>query len=122
MHPVANEVLVPTEAVERALRYFVKARFTGQVELSFRVKPEAALDVEVLPPKAVETNRLGDRQPILSPELFRETGPSEGELSVRQLLNSNAYRFRLGMRLTGIVCHFKDGNLNPNSTQWLTVG
>jgi hypothetical protein len=120
MHPVANEVLVPTESVERALLGFAERRFTGRVELSFRVKPEAALDVEVLPPQASETQRIGDRAPSASPNLFRPTGPSERELIVKQLLTANAHRFRLGMKLTGIVCDFKDGNLN--SAQWITVG
>ena len=120
MHPVANEVLVPTEGVERELLGFAERRFTGRVELHFRVKPEAALDVEVLPAQASETQRLGDRPQNVAPNLFRSTGPSERELIVKQLLTANAHRFRLGMKLTGIVCDFKDGNLN--SAQWLTVG
>src|SRR5260370_37981789 len=98
MHPVANEVAVPTEAIERELLGFAERRYADRVRLPLRVKPEAALAVEVLPAEATETQRPGDAKPFISPNLFRPTAPTERELIVKHLLAANAYRFRLGMR------------------------
>jgi hypothetical protein len=120
MHPVVNEVPIPTDAIEKELLLYAERKFTGRLELSFRVKPEAALSVEVLPPKAIESQHLGDRQAASAPPLFRQAQPSQRELIVKQLLVQNAYRFRLGMKLTGLICDFKEGTLN--ATQWVTVG
>jgi len=120
MHPVANEVPVPTDQVETALLALAERRFTGRARLALRVRPEAALAVELLPPEATESQRIGDKAPQLSPELFRNGEASTRELKVKQLLISNAYRFRLGMKLTAVVCDFKEGILV--TAQWITVG
>lgn len=120
MHPVANEVPVPTDGIERELLALAERRFTGRARLTLRVKPEAGLDVEVLPTEATETVRMGDRAPQMSPQVFHSGPPTERELAVRELLTKNAYRFRLTLRLVSLVCDFKEGLLL--STQFVTVG
>src|SRR6266853_6417692 len=117
-HPVANEVPVPTEAIERELKRYAVPGFTGRRIVHLRVRPEAALSVEILP-EAVETQRIGDRKGMVSPEtVFDHREPTERELIVKQLLSANDYRFRLGMRLTAVVGDFTDGKLL--SAQWVT--
>jgi hypothetical protein len=120
MHPVANEVPVPTDGIERELLVLAEKKFHGRARLTLRVKPEAALSVEVLPPAATETQRIGDRAQNASPELFTSGQPTTRELIVRQFVTANAYRFRLGMKLTAVICDFDHGRLC--SAQWETVG
>lgn len=120
MHTVANEVPVPTDQIERELLALANKRFTGRAKLTLRVKPEAALSVEVLKPETTETTRIGDRTPERAPELFRNAEPNERELIVKRMLVSNAYRFRLHMDLIAVICDFKEGALL--SAQWIQVG
>jgi hypothetical protein len=49
MHPVSNQVPVPIDQIEHELLAIAKRRFTGEVRLSLRVKPEAALSGEIGP-------------------------------------------------------------------------
>jgi hypothetical protein len=119
-HPVANEVPVPTEAIERELKRYAVPGFTGRRIVHLRVRPEAALAVEILP-EAIETQRIGDRNRMVSPgDVFERREPTERELIVRQLLAANDYRFRLSMRLTAVVGDYTDGKLLR--AQWVTVG
>jgi hypothetical protein len=120
MHPVANEVQVPTEGVEDALRPFVLRRFTGRVRVPLRVKPEAALCVEVLDPEAIETTRLNEKKNIAPDDVFDSANARAREMVAHQFLREHAHRFRLRMNLTHVVCDLKDGRLN--SAQWITVG
>jgi hypothetical protein len=120
MHPVANEVQVPTEGVEAALRPYVLRRFTGRVRVPLRVKPEAALCVEVLDPEAFETSRVGEKSDLAPDDVFDSTNAKAREMVARQFLREHAHRFRLRMNLTHIVCDLKEGRLN--SAQWITVG
>ena len=121
MYPATNEVQVPTEGVEAALRPFVLKRFTGRVRVPLRVKPEAGLDVEVLEPEATETTRIGEPLRNYAPDdVFSSASAQARDLILRQCFRENEYRFRLGMKLTHILCDFKEGRLN--SAQWVTVG
>jgi hypothetical protein len=120
MHPVSNEVPVPTDQIEKKLLEFAHRKFTGRVRLTTRVRPAAALEVEILPPEVTETTRPGDRKLNISPDCFSDDRPTERELIIRREMVVNEYRFRLVMRLISVVCDFKEGTLN--SAQWITVG
>lgn len=120
MHPVANEVPVPTDGVERELLLLAERKFHGRAKLVLRVKPEAALSVEVMPPATIESQRIGDRPQNSSPQLFVSGETTTRELIVRQFVVANAYRFRLGMKLTAVICDFDHGKLC--NAQWEAVG
>ena len=66
MCQIVSEVPVPTDAIDRELSGIAQRRFTGRVKLSLRVRPEAALAVEILAPETTEMQRLGER-PLRSP-------------------------------------------------------
>lgn len=117
MHTVANEVPVPVDAIERELLALAGHRFTGRVRLSLRVKPEAALSVELLPPETTETERPGERV-NRSPDVFPGREATERQLRVTQFLRTNAERFRLVVKPAEVVCDFKEGTLG--SVQWVT--
>jgi hypothetical protein len=119
MHPVANQVLVPIDQVERELLAIARRRFTGQVRLSLRVKPEAALCVEVLAPETTERLRPGDR-PLRSPDIFPGPEATERDLLVSRFLHENADRFRLIVKPAQLICNFKEGTLGD--TVWETAG
>jgi hypothetical protein len=118
MHPVPNEVPVPPDQVEMVMLVFAERKFTGRVRIPLRVKPEAALAVEVMPPEAIETGR----GKCISPQLFHKDMPSREALLIREMLRSNAHHFKLGMKLTEILCEFEEGRLIQDRTQWVTVG
>lgn len=119
MHPVTNETPVPIDAVERELLAAAGRRFTGRVRLSLRVKPEAALAVELLPPETTETQRPGERQ-ARSPEVFPGPEATERGLVVTRFLRANAERFRLVVKPAIFICDFKEGTLG--SVQWVNQG
>ena len=118
MHPVANQVPVPTNQIERELLAMARRRFTGRVKLSLRVKPEAALSVELLDPETTETQRLGDN-PLRSPDCFPGTESTEHELTITRWLHQNADRFRLVVKPSTVICDFKEGMLG--NVQWVTM-
>ena len=119
MHPVTNQVLVPTEAIERELLAVAQRRFTGRVQLSLRLKPEAALSVEVLEPETTEWQRPGERL-FRSPDVFPGPEATERGLMVTRFLRANAERFRLVVRPAIFICDFKEGTLG--NVQWITNG
>jgi hypothetical protein len=120
MHQVASEVPVPTDAVERELLAMATRRFTGRVKLTLRVKPEAALCVELLPPETTESERVGGRSVLRSPDLFPRPESSERGLLITRFLHENAERFRLVVKPAVVVFDFKEGTLG--NAQWITVG
>lgn len=117
MHPVANEVEVPTDQVERYLLQWAKPGYTGQREIYLRVRPEAGLQVEFIP-TGNEVEKVG-RQPTISPPLFKDE-PTERQLTVGAMIVQNRHRFRIGVRLARITAHFNDGRLVQ--LEWGTVG
>jgi hypothetical protein len=119
MHPVANEVPVPTDQIERELLAMSQRRFTGRVRLSLRVKPEAALAVELLPPHTTETQRPGER-PLRSPDVFPGPESTERALLISRFLHQNAERFRLVVKPAVVTCDFKEGTLG--NVVWDTLG
>lgn len=113
MHPVANAVQVSTEVIEKELCAFAKPGFTGSRKVFIRVLPTAALEVDFLA-AGVETQGAQPKS-IQSPTLHEMEHPQEltpRQLKVRQKLRENAHKFTLGMKLTAVVGHFTDGNLN----------
>lgn len=119
MHQVANEVPVPTDQIERELLAMAQRRFTGRVRLSLKVKPEAALAVELLPPHTTETQRPGER-PLRSPDCFPGTEATERALQITRFLHLNADRFRLVVKPAVVTCDFKEGTLG--NVVWDTLG
>jgi hypothetical protein len=120
MHAVANEVPVPTDGIEAALRPFIRKRFTGSVTVHLRIKPEAALCVEVLDPEARELSRVGDRESAAPDDVFDSTAARAREMIAHQFLREHSNRFRLRMTITHVECHLKEGRLH--NAFWLTVG
>lgn len=118
MHPVANEVDIPTEQVEKLLMQFARPGFTGQREILFRVKEEAGLAVEFIPEVNEVQSASGQRSNSSPPNLFSERAhvPTERELTVRQVIAQNRYRFRIGTKLVRLLAHFVDGQLMK--TEW----
>jgi len=119
MHPVANQIPVPTDAIERELLAVASRRFTGRIKLSLRLKPEAALSVELMDPETIENQRPGERI-LRSPDVFDDLATTERGLLVTRFLRANSERFRLVVRPAFVVCDFKEGTLG--SVQWITVG
>jgi hypothetical protein len=118
MHPVANEVPVPTDAIERELLAMVQRRFTGRLKLSLRVRPEAALAIDLLAPETTEMWRPGERI-LRSPDVFPGEDASERGLLITQFLRNNAERFRLVVKPATFISDFKEGTLG--NVQWNTV-
>lgn len=121
MHPVANEVDVPTDQVERYLLQWAKPGYTGQREIYLRVLPEAGLHVEFVA-SGNEIQRAKGNE-MRSPQLnfsHLPSEPSERELMVRAGLAQNKHRFRIGMKLTRVLANFQDGKLM--GLEWGTVG
>jgi hypothetical protein len=116
MHPIGNEIEVPTDQVEREFKKRARPGFTGQVRLTTRVRPDAAAAVEFIPE---EREVQGSRAETRSPELFLDR-PTEREMEVSAKIIQNRHKFRLGMQLTQIVGNFKDGHLN--TIEFITVG
>ena len=120
MHPVANEVEVSIEEVERYLLKWAKPGFTGQRKVFVRVLPEAGTKVIFLP-AGNQIDRPESRVSLSPENLFeRSSQPTERELMVSVQLAQNKYRFRIGMKLTAVLAHFVDGKLK--GFEWETVG
>lgn len=122
MHPVANEVEVPTDEVEKYLMQWARPGYTGQREIHLRVLPEAGLKVQFIP-TGNEIQRTKGDAPTCSPELnfgSRSMEPTERETMVRVGLARNKHRFRIGMRLTRVLANFQDGKLM--GFEWGTIG
>jgi hypothetical protein len=118
MHPVANEVEVSTEQVEKYLLDCVKRRFTGQCKIYARVLEEAGHQV-IFVPLSNEIDRVGKERPAIPPLDFG-TGAGELEKLVHRKLEENRDRFRIGMRLRAVLANFVDGRLM--GFEWETLG
>ena len=120
MHPVANEVEVPTDEVERYLMQWAKPGYTGQREIHLRVLPEAGLQVQFIP-VGNEVQRAKSEASHSPENLFGPAHePTERQLMVRVGLSQNKHRFRIGMKLTRVLAHFQDGKLM--GFEWGTIG
>lgn len=121
MHPVANEVEVSTEEVERYLLQWAKPGYTGQRKVFVRVLAEAGSQV-VFIPAGNEVQRAKSGEPISPRNIFgsQPVEPTEREIMVRVGIAQNKHRFRLGMKLTAVLAHFVDGKLT--GFEWETVG
>jgi hypothetical protein len=120
MHPVANEVEVSTEQVEKYLLQWAKPGYTGQRRIFVKVLAEAGTQV-VFVPTGNEVQRTKEPSQPISPRLFGDQSlPTERETMVRVGIAQNKHRFRLGMKLTAVVANFQDGRLM--GFEWETVG
>lgn len=118
MHPVAYEVDVPTERVERYLLQWAKPGFTGQRTIFLRVRSEAGLAVEFFA-EGNEVDKVQGPRPNLTPPIFGKGDPTEREMEVGAKIAQNKHRFRIGTKLTRIVAHFVDGRLKQ--LEWGTA-
>lgn len=121
MHPVANEVEVSTEEVERYLLQWAKPGYTGQRKVFVRVLPEAGAQVTFIP-TGNEVQRAKSQEAISPGLSFGSTPvqPTEREIMVRVGIAQNKHRFRIGMKLTAVLANFQDGKLM--GFEWETVG
>jgi hypothetical protein len=120
MHPVANEVEVSTEQVEKYLLQWAKPGYTGQRRVYVKVLAEAGSQV-VFIPSGNEVQRTKAPPSEMSPNVFGDSNlPTERETMVRVGIAQNKHRFRLGMKLTAVLANFVDGRLM--GFEWETVG
>jgi len=105
MHPVSNQVEIPTEQIEQALVSRAVPGFTGSVTIGVRVLPTAALEIEY-PIETRTVQQIGVTRDLL-PAITNER-----VARVRRMLAENAAKFRLGTKLSAIVGNFKNGELS----------
>lgn len=105
MHPVANQVEIPTEKISEALERCAVPGFTGNVTGHIRVLPSAAHEVEFRFETAttLQINKPPD------PEAPLVTNARVAK--VRRVLLENADRFRIGTPLSRVFASFVDGEL-----------
>lgn len=105
MHPIANQVEIPTEQIEAALIARAVPGFKGSVSIGVRVKREAGLEVEF----PIETRCF--HQVNVTKDLAMPTITNERVSRVRRMLMEHAHLFRLGTKLSQLVAHFDNGEL-----------
>jgi hypothetical protein len=105
MHPVANQVEIPTDKLSEAMEKCAVPGFTGDFTGHLRVLPTAGFEVEFLFEKRIniQVNKSDD------PERPHVTNARVAK--VRRVLLENAHRFRLGTKLARVFGTFVDGEL-----------
>jgi hypothetical protein len=105
MHPVSNQVDIPTEKISEALEACAIPGFTGNITGYIRVLPTAANEVEFRFEKAItlQINKPSE------PELPVVTNARVAK--VRRVLLENAPRFKIGTPLSRVFASFVDGEL-----------
>ena len=113
MHPVASQVEVPLDQLERILLRRAVQGFTGQVVVGVRVLPEAVRAVE-LSPETHEFQQVRLRSPGWN-EMGRDKPtqptPPNREAIVRKMIAENHGKVCLGTTVSKITAHFDDGEL-----------
>ena len=105
MHPVANQVEIPTEKISEVLERAAVPGFTGSVTVHLRVRPTAGFEVEFITEKLVS---LQINKPS-EPEMPLVTNARVAK--VRRMLTENRHRFFMGTKLSKILANFTDGEL-----------
>jgi|ERR1700691_34978 hypothetical protein len=105
MHPVPNEVEIPTEKISEVLERSAVPGFTGSVTVHIRLLETAAHEVEF----RFERKTVLQLQKPQDPEFPHVTNARVA--SVRRALAENARLFRLRASITGVMANFKDGML-----------
>lgn len=105
MHPVANQVEIPTEKLSEALERCAVPGFTGQLIAHIRILPTAAHEIEF---RFEKLTTLQIHKPD-EPETVMVTNARVAK--VRRMLLENQNRFRLGTKLSRLVGNFRDGEL-----------
>src|ERR1700683_2431344 len=122
MHPVANEVPVPIDAIERKLLKFARPGFTGPVRVHRIVTEQAGLAVDAIV-EATEkqsARETASHSPEMSKIFSAPHEPTARQVKLKTMLAANKHRFTIGTKLTDVILHFKDGEWN--NTDWVTVG
>jgi hypothetical protein len=117
-HPVANEVAVSVEQIEKYLLEWAKPGVNGQRKIHIRVLPDAGSQVLFFPTGREITK--ADQSAHISPELRFGSDLTEREKLVHARLTEYQDRFRIGMKLTAVVANFMDGRLM--GFEWETAG
>jgi len=105
MHPVANQVDIPTEKISEALEACAVPGFTGNITGHIRVLQSAAHEVEFRFEKAttLQINKPTDpEQPMIT---------NARVAKVRRVLLEHSDRFKLGTPLSRVFASFVDGEL-----------
>lgn len=105
MHPVANQVEIPTQKIEEALEKGAVPGFTGSVTVHIRLLPTAAHEFEFV------SERRAMQQTNISREESTPLVTNDRVAKVRRKVAENSNRFRMGTKLSQIVGHFLDGDL-----------
>ena len=105
MHPVANQVEIPTEKISEAFERCAVPGFTGNITGHIRVLPSAALEVEFTFEK-VATLQINKQDDPSTPLVTNAR-----VAKVRRVLMENAGRFRIGTSLSRVFGSFVDGEL-----------
>lgn len=105
MHPVSNQVEIPTEKISEALERCAVPGFTGNLTAHVRVLPSAAHEVEF----RFETATTLQINKPQDPETPVVTNARVAK--VRRVLLENAGRLRIGTPLSRIFASFVDGEL-----------
>ena len=105
MHPVANQVEIPTEKISEALERCAVPGFTGSITGHVRVLKSAGLEVEFTFEKevALQINKQTDpERPIVT---------NERVAKVRRMIQESADKFVLSAAVNKIYASFTDGDL-----------
>jgi hypothetical protein len=105
MHPVANQVEIPTEKISEAFERCAVPGFTGNITGHIRVLPAAAFEVEFSFEKVATLQINKDDDPV------QPLVTNARIAKVRRVLMENAHRFRLGTPLSRVFGSFVDGEL-----------
>jgi hypothetical protein len=111
MHPVASQVEVPMDQLERILLRRAVRGFFGQMVIGIRVLPEAVQSVEL-------DSVTNEFQQIRQGPAWRDIGtqtpprimPDRHDV-VRKFIAENAGKIRLVTTVTKVTGHFDDGVL-----------
>jgi hypothetical protein len=105
MHPTANQIDIPTEQLSEALERCAVPGFTGNLITHVRVLPTAGFEVEF---RFEKLTTLQINKPE-EPETPHVTNARVAK--VRRMLAEHQGRFRIGTKLSRVVCNFVDGEL-----------
>jgi len=106
MHATANEIEIPTAAVERLFESAAFPGFTGSVTVRPVLRAAAACEIDlILEKKSVQSVRPEPAEAAVTIGIG-----DERSRAVRQAVGKFAPKFRLKLGLKSVTMHYKDGN------------
>jgi hypothetical protein len=123
MHPVAHQIEIPLDQLERILLDHAREEFSGSVEVGIRLSPEEAIRCIELEPETHESQlvRIG-RSPAW--QEIGMPGPSrriiDREALVRAAIVQSTGKFRLQSTVRKVIGHFSNGELRK--LDWVMPG